>query len=403
MAFRENISIALDSIWANKLRSFLTMLGIIIGTAAVIGVVSIGQGGQSMIIQEIEGLGANLIIVFPRTFDDREGWRKPVLLRAEDIATIQRIKGLAACSPEISWLTTVRYGGESKTLSVLGVADTFRTIRNVSIEAGRFLSEHDVASSRKVVVLGSKLCDDLLGTTGRKGREAAIGRTVEIGGQGFTVVGVTGEEKPGLVTTQEVSGYSVFLPYTAVWRLTGNEDIPLLFAAAERRGYVKQVTEHIKGMLDRKYGTGRFEVQNLEAAIEAVGHVTTTMTVVVGGIAAIALLVGGIGIMNIMLVSVTERTKEIGLRKALGAARPQILGQFLTEAVVLSGCGGLVGIAVGAGLARIASWIWNLPSLVSWTSVVVGFGFSVVVGVVFGVYPASKASRMDPIEALRHE
>lgn len=403
MAFRENISIALDSIWANRLRSFLTMLGIIIGTAAVIGVVSIGQGGRSMIIQEIEGLGANLIIVFPRTFDNRQGWQKPVFLETEDIASIQRIEGLAASSPEVDWLTTVRHGGQSKTLSVLGVADTFRTIRNVSIDEGRFLSEYDVASSRRVAVVGSKVCDDLFGTSERKGRRGAVGRTVEIGGYGFTVIGVTGEEKPGLITTQEVSGYSVFLPYTTVSRLTGNEAIPVLFAAAERRGSVKQVSERIRRMLERKYGPGRFEVQNLETAIEAVGQVTTIMTVVVGGIAAIALLVGGIGIMNIMLVSVTERTKEIGLRKALGAARPQILGQFLTEAVVLSGCGGLVGVAAGAGLARIASWLWKLPSLVSWYSVLIGFGFSVAVGVVFGVYPASRASRMDPIEALRHE
>lgn len=404
MSFLENVRVALGCIWANKLRSFLTMLGIVIGVSAVIGVVSIGQGGQSMIIEEIESLGANLIIVFPKTIDDKQNYQEPVYLASEDIQDIERSLGdLAAVSPEMDWFSTVCSGAIIKSLKVLGVADTFPAIRNLAIGEGRFVSKYDVFLSKRVAVIGSELSDDLFNTSIQRGRRSAIGQKIDIGGHAFTVIGVTKDEKPGLITTDEVSGYSVLIPYTTLSRLTGNEAIPILFAAAGQRTGVKPASTAIRRMLDKRYGPGRFEVQNLDMAIEAVGQVTTVMTAVVGGIAAIALLVGGIGIMNIMLVSVTERTKEIGLRKALGATRSQILSQFLVEAIVLSGCGGIVGIGVGVALAQIVSYFGNLPSLVSWFSILVGFGFSVVIGVVFGTYPASRASRMDPIEALRHE
>ncbi len=397
MSLAESLWVALESLWANKLRSFLTTLGIIIGVGAVIAVVAIGQGGQAMVVQEIRSLGTDLVLVVSVPREDERGRMDMKYLEAADLEDIEsKVPSVLSLSPEVSFEMQVWYGSSRFSEQVTGVSDAFQVVRDIEMEDGQFLRPRDIERRARVAVLGREIASELF-----PGGDY-IGNTVYLDGLKYTVIGVMAPRKRGMFMGDEVDDRSILIPYTTLQRLTGTERIDILFVKAHP-GRAHVAAQEIEEVLEARHGEGYFELVTLEQAIEAVERVTGILTTVVAGVAAVALLVGGIGIMNIMLVSVTERTREIGLRKAIGAKRSDILWQFIIEAVVLSGTGGILGIAFGAMMVEIASMVMGLPSLVSPGAVVMAFSFSALVGIVFGVYPASKAANLDPIDALRYE
>jgi len=395
----ENLLLALEGLWANKLRSMLTMLGIIIGVAAVIVVIALGAGGQAVILGELEGLGSNLIWVFPRQDSGHGSWDRLVTMDNGDIQAIEaQARYVKAVSPQISMQSTAKTVKDTKDISATGVGKDYREIRNVNIESGRFFSEYDFKEGNRVAVIGTDVAKSLFDS------DRVVGEVFYLNGQQFTVVGVIEERKQGMgIVANDIGNDSVLIPYTAMQRMTGDYGFYLLFATAESSEVTLDAAKEIENILARRHGPNRFEVLSLEQTIDVVEEITSILTAVIAGIAGIALLVGGIGIMNIMLVSVTERTKEIGIRQAIGAKRRDLLYQFLIEALVLSLIGGLLGILVGAGLVKLLTILLELPSLISVSSILLALSFSFVVGMIFGVYPASKASKLDPIEALRYE
>lgn len=400
MSFLESFAIAFDALRANKMRSFLTMLGIIIGVGAVIAVVAIGQGGQAMVIKEIEGVGAGMVWVQPK-FDPTKtvDFTKMEMLKPEDLPVIAAVPGIKDYSPEIRANVTAKHGSESMDAGVMGVAAGYGEVRNVKVESGRFLSKMDVDGSAKVAVIGSGVSEKFYGAG--KG----VGQTVHLNGIPYTVVGVLKKDTGMMAMTGDSANgqYTVYIPYTTARRIVGTEDIMVVYVQPVDTRQTDKVVEDLKAAIDKQRGKDKFEVMSMDTIVQSVKAVTNILTSVVAGVAAIALLVGGIGIMNIMLVSVTERTREIGLRKAIGATRQDLLWQFLIEAVVVSVVGGIIGILFGGLLVFLIGKLASLPGLISVWSVALAFFFSLIVGVVFGVYPANKASRLDPIEALRYE
>ncbi|MHB9143946.1 MAG: ABC transporter permease [Symbiobacteriia bacterium] len=400
MSFIESFAIAFDALRANKMRSFLTMLGIIIGVGAVIAVVAIGQGGQAMVIKEIEGIGAGMVWVQPK-FDPSRAMdiKKIELLKPEDMKVIAQVPGIVDLSPEIRTGGTVKHGSEALDIGILGTSAGYGTVRNVKVATGRFLSRTDVEGSARVAVIGAGVSEKFFG------KVKGIGQVIHINGLPYTVIGVL-ENSTGLMAQSGDNAnarFNVYIPYTTMQRIVGTEDITVIYVKPETPARTDQVVKAMQVAMDRLHGAGKFEVMSMDTIVKSVKTVTNILTSVVAGVAAIALLVGGIGIMNIMLVSVTERTREVGLRKAIGATRQDLLWQFLIEAVVVSVVGGCIGIGFGGALVFLVSKLGHLPGLISAWSVALAFFFSLLVGVVFGVYPANKAARLDPIEALRYE
>ncbi len=397
MNLNESLRVALESIWANRMRSFLTMLGIVIGVAAVIAVVAIAQGGRSMILGEMQMLGSNLLWVYPKSLEENLNWERIEWLEAKNVRDIQaQVSEVLNLTPENSRQLTLRAGANSRSSAVIGVSHSYANVRNLEVAEGRFFTREEVDGFRRVAVVASNVPEKLLGS------EGVVGKAIYLDGIKYTIVGVLEESGGGMFADQRVNDH-VYVPYTSLNRLLGERRIDVLYVQAETPEAVERVREDLEEYLTVEFGKDRFSVQSLNELMDVMKNVTGIMTNVVAGIAAVALLVGGIGIMNIMLVSVTERTREIGIRKALGARRKDLLYQFLVEAVVLSGVGGIAGILVGGLMVTIVAKLTNLPSLISVQSVGLAFLFAASVGVLFGVYPASKAGRLDPIEALRYE
>jgi putative ABC transport system permease protein len=404
----ENFRVALAALRANKLRSILTTLGIIIGVAAVIAVVSIVQGLQFVITKELQGVGATFVMVLPKV--DQQGGPgivpRPVRLTWEDGQAIRDgVRGVKLVSPLVGGRLPVKYRDRSYTPElVFGVNEEFPEVANYTVETGRFFSRLDLVRRRKVAAIGPKVVEEL-----RLGADA-VGKEVYVGALPVRVIGIM--EPRGQSLGTDIDDL-VFVPFDTALTLFGRAagDQIQLRLQAESAEVVDQVKDEIGRLLRlrHKLPEGQpddFEVILQDEILETVGTILGGVTAVVGGVVGIALLVGGIGIMNIMLVSVTERTREIGVRKAVGAKRQDILVQFLIEAVVLSLVGGTIGLAagygIGVGVAALLPGDWP-PAHVPLWAVVLAFGFSVAVGVFFGIYPAGKASRLDPIEALRYE
>ncbi|MDO8504141.1 MAG: ABC transporter permease [bacterium] len=396
---REIITLAFKSIWRNKVRSSLTMLGIIIGVAAVILLVSIGTGLQRYIARQFDELGANTVAVLPGQVSLEGGFTEGPpnfagsKLTTEHTREIAQLGGaIEAVAASIELPASVSYKGESKYTTVAGVSEDFSKVRNLKLEDGRQISKSDVELSRKVVILGKGIADDLFGAS------EPLGREVSIGGERFQVIGLLEEIAGGI-------GFNVnnfaSIPITASQRLFGTNSVQSIAIKARSKEEVQGVIDITERYLSGKLKDDEFSVIDQGSLVGAITQILGVLTVALGGIAAISLIVGGVGIMNIMLVSVTERTREIGLRKAIGAKPNDILLQFLVESVVLSALGGVMGILLGAGGAFILSNFFVAE--VSWWSVILAFGVSSIVGVVFGVAPAIRASRLDPIEALRYE
>jgi len=401
----ENLRIALKAIRANKMRSVLTTLGIIIGVAAVIAVVSIVQGLNYMISNELQGVGATYIVVAPK--DDRNDpdmiGRDITLTYEDGLAVMSHSTALAYFNPIFKRLELLRYRDEKHRCMLLAVGAHYQEVDNHWVDEGRFFSQLDLERHAHVCLVGRKVIDEL------KLGETPIGTEIIVGNASFTIVGLM--EKKGEMFGQDRDDL-IIIPITTARDLFGNEAMKRLILEFQATSpeTIDLAKDQITVTLRKRHHLRRgikddFKVILQEEILKTTGSILGSVTKVVGAIVGIALLVGGIGIMNIMLVSVTERTREIGIRKAVGARRSDIMVQFLIEAVTLSLFGGLVGILVGWGFGILgAKAIPGFPSAhVPLWAVLLGFGFAALTGIVFGVYPAAKASSLDPIEALRYE
>jgi len=404
--FIENILLALNSIISNKMRSFLTTLGILIGVASIITVVALIQGIFASIDQQIQQLGSNIITIEPhmevRSFADYMNNRPELTL--EDADTLKRsISGITDLAPIIFQTSQIKYAGKTRNTLIYGVHPQYQDINGQYVEQGRFLTDLDIEYHRKVVVLGQEIVDSMkLGDT-------PIGESILIGNVPFKIIGIM--EKRGSFFRQSQDNFAL-IPLTSSLDLYGR--IAGHFAYIQFRvadmNQLNNVKQQCSVILRRRHKIPEnkpddFKISTQEDIVKSFSKTTNVITAIVMGIVGISLLVGGIGIMNIMLVTVTERTREIGIRKAVGATRKNILSQFLIEAVTLSFLGGAFGILLGMGLGNLAAHlIPNFPPAHTplW-AIFLGFGFSTGIGILFGVYPAGKAAGLNPIDALRHE
>lgn len=396
MELQELIRLSFQSLFANKLRSILTTLGIIIGVFAIILLVSLGTGLQGYITSQISGLGSNLIFVIP----GRQGGARTAggivankLLLSDASLLSQKLKNEAEVAPVVQQITTLRFeNATDKAVSVLGTASQYSKIVDVKLEKGSFFTPVQERSGSKVVLIGQTVITTLFNN------ENPVGKKVLIGTNKFTVIGTLGKRGSLFGVDQD---NAVIIPVTVAQHQFGLTHVNGIYISANRSDLVALVKEQARNILLRRLTEDDFTVQTQESALSTITNVTNVLTIALGGIAAISLLVGGIGVANIMLVSVTERTKEIGLRKALGAKRSDILNQFLFEAVILSLTGGIIGIILGIGASLLVAKFFY--SIVTPWSIVLAFFFSIGVGVLFGTAPAIKASKLSPIEAIRYE
>jgi putative ABC transport system permease protein len=421
MSVLESIRVALQGLAANKLRSSLTMLGIVIGVGAVIALLALGQGTQAAVTEEIQGIGSNLIFIMPGSEEGHgPGATRSVadtltLADAEAIAAPDIVPGVLAVAPEFNNSADVVYGSESVNATITGTTPDYPLVRSSSLEMGEFFTEQHSTTMARVAVLGHQTAEDLFGGSDPLGRTIKINPSTGSGQSSvhFRVIGVMEEKGGGMAGNADST---IFIPIsTAQRKLFGGRatsgtswKVSSINVSLVSEDYMNAATDEITLLLrqQHKIQPGEdddFSVMSQEDILSMAEQITSILTIFLGAIAAISLLVGGIGIMNIMLVSVTERTREIGIRKAVGAKRRDILRQFLIEAVVLSVIGGLLGILLGAGIAILVEQSGLMTTVVSADAVLLATGFSVAVGLFFGIYPSMRAARLPPIEALRYE
>ncbi len=407
MGIGQSVATALEALNANKLRSLLTMLGMIIGVGAVILVVGLGQGASASVSQRLQGLGTNLLTISPGSTGFggvRAGaGSAPTLSAADADAIANEISGLNGVSPVVDGGVQAVYNNQNWATRASGVYPIYQDIENWTIQSGTLLTDEDEASARSVVVVGQTVVDNLFGTgdTGSGNPDAAVGQTIRINNVPFQIEGVLAAKGGQLDDT-------MLVPYkTAQERLyhrTFVNDVVFQAADATQMDDIQaQVTDLLRQRHRLTKPANDFNIRNLNNIIQTAQGITQTLTLFLASIAGVSLVVGGIGIMNIMLVSVTERTREIGIRMAIGARTRDVMSQFLIEAVLLSAVGGLIGILLAVVGARVATNATGTTILISPQSIFIAFGFSAVVGIFFGFYPARKASQLDPIEALRYE
>ncbi len=392
---------------ANKSRSFLTILGIVIGIGSVIGMISIGQGAKGSIESNIEALGSNLIMVMPGFqrnigFGASSGRGSAQTLTNEDAEAISReINLVKAVAPEVSNRYQITAKGTNTNTQVIGVTVDYKDVRNIAVKEGVFISEQNVKSLAKVAVLGPTTRDDLFGENAN-----AIGQTIRIRGMEFKVIGVL-ESKGG--TGFGSQDDRIFIPLSTAQRfLIGNERISTINIQVSDKNLMAVAQEQITALLLNRHRISNpqladFTIMNQSDIISSASSITNTLTLLLGSIAGISLIVGGIGIMNMMLTTVTERTREIGLRKAIGAKQKDIRMQFLTEAITLTLIGGIFGVLLGWLISVAISKFGNISTSVSFFAIMLGCGVSALIGILFGYYPARRAAKLNPIEALRYE
>jgi putative ABC transport system permease protein len=413
MNLLRSLQTAFANLRANKLRSALTMLGIIIGVSAVIVMVSLVEGARAMVVGEFERLGSKLIIVAYQLTpeQERKTTRRLPGLTMDDVRAIRRecllIQDVSAEMPTGA-ATKAAYADRESTTSAIGVQPSYLWLRNRQLDRGRFLSEEDERNWAKVCVIGSRVRADLFPG------EDPLGKTIEVLGSTLTVVGTLA--KKGKAAGQDEDAV-ILAPITTIQkRMAGIEIVGVIFAQPRDNSQVEPAMQEIWECLMRRHQNAPgFKVDSQENILKAIGRVLSIFGLVLGGIAGLALIVGGIGVMNIMLVSVTERTREIGIRKAVGARRRDILWQFLIEAATLTAVGGSGGILIGAGVAKLIGVVsrelmpadvnngMGIPTFLPLWAILGAFAFSATIGLFFGIYPAVRASRLEPVAALRYE
>jgi len=410
MTLLEGVRVALRGLAANKLRSALTMLGIVIGVMAVVALLAIGQGARVSITSRIQSMGTNVIFVIPGQrsrggVSSTENARPLTLQDAQAIADI--VPDIAAIAPVFSRNHQVVYRDKNVNTSIVATTPQYALVRNSYPAIGVFLTDYDVRLARNVAVMGPEVAQDLFGTA-----QSALGKTIKINRISFRVVGIMeskGGSGPG--GNQDML---IFVPISTAYRYYGaratvgaSRLVSTIDISVVSEEKVDAVSDDITWLLRRRHkirnGQDDFSVLKQQDFLDLSNQVTGILTVFLGAIAGISLLVGGIGIMNIMLVSVTERTREIGIRKAVGACSRDILIQFLVEAIVISVLGGLLGIGLGVAVARLVTMIGLFKAVVSPGSIVLALGFSIAVGLFFGIWPAHRAASLNPIDALRYE
>ena len=391
----ETVKMAFKAIWGNKVRSFLTMLGVIIGVMSVTVLMAIGQGTTSSVTDSISSMGTNMISVTIQTRRFGFGMNKSsrsssakgtVILKAEDVLALKDNEYIQYVSPTVSGSLTVKAGSTNTTASIMGVYPDYANIVSTELASGRYIIDADVENRSAVCVIGPDLAEDLFGNTN------VVGNTLHVNGRMFRIVGVLDGTSSTLV-----------LPFTLAQRMLESTSITSFYVSATDATVVNAAQTAVERFLYKKYqDDSTYSIMNQEEMLAAMEETAGTLSLMLGGIAGISLLVGGIGIMNIMLVSVTERTREIGIRKAIGAKRRNTLLQFLIESVVLSGMGGLLGLLLGYGLMHLLESYMGMSVTASAGVAQLAMGFSMFVGVVFGLYPANKASKLKPIDALHY-
>lgn len=406
MNFANLFRIAFRALGNNKMRGFLTMLGIIIGVASVITMLAIGQGSKRSIRAQIEEMGSNMIMIHPGA-DRRGGVRldpsEMETLKQEDYNSIvNETRYVAACSPSVSSSGQAIYGSNNYPTTIYGINEDYMEIRRYNVAEGEMFSEDDIMNSAKVCVIGTTIVDNLF-TNG----ENPVGQVIRFGKIPFQVVGVL--ESKGYNTMGMDQDDLILAPYTTIQkRVLAITHFQSFFCSAITEEYTEQAEEEIASLLRRNHKLGAmdeddFNIRSQQELSTMMNSTSDMMTVLLACIAGISLLVGGIGIMNIMYVSVTERTREIGLRMSIGAKGRDILAQFLIEAILISVTGGIIGVLLGIGAAWIVNVVAKWPVFVEWYSVILSFAVCTVTGIFFGWYPAQKASNLDPIEAIRYE
>ena len=405
MLFTELLKMAGLSLIANKLRTILTMLGIIIGVAAVIAMVSVGMGVKKNVTDSISRLGSNMLMVMSGSSNRggvRGGAGSVQTLTYDDAKAIKnKIKDVAYVSPTVQGSYQVVYGHENWSTTVSGVIPEYAQIQSLTMQSGIFFTEHDVEVRNRVAVIGTTVATNLFGTVN------PVGKKIRVGNNPYTVIGLIASK--GQSSVGQDQDDTVLIPLTtAQERLMGITYVRMVNVQVANADKMDEVQANIEKLLRQRHrirtGTDDdFSVRNLTSLMETMSETTTMITLLLGSVAGISLIVGGIGIMNIMMVSVTERTREIGIRKAIGATFNSIMLQFLIESTMISILGGIIGIFLGIGLAKAISHFGGFTTVISSLSIIISFGFSLFVGIFFGMWPARKAAKLDPIDALRYE
>ncbi len=418
MTFTQSILEALESLNGNKMRSGLTVLGIVIGVAAVIAMLAVGNGAQASITGSISSIGTNLLFVFSGSADGPPGGpgsgrsgnndRPLTLTDAEAISDPFAAPSVELVAPAIQGNGTLTYAGENTTTTISGVTPTYATVRNMVLAEGEFINEEHILGRMSVAVIGPETATAIFGHA-----DGVVGETIRIEGQPFRVIGVTVAKGGGAFGSEDNAAYIPFT--TAQARLIKRnslDEVDVIFIQATTAEAVPLAADEVSNIIRQRHrtpiGVDDFSVFTQQDFLATFETITGVLTIFLGGIAGISLLVGGIGIMNIMLVSVTERTREIGLRKALGARKKDILLQFLTESSLLSLIGGIIGIMFGWLIAFIVGKVAtatgnNFTPIVGTDAIILSTSFSAIIGLFFGIYPASRAANLEPVEALRYE
>lgn len=402
--YKESFLMAWASLIANKMRSILTMLGIIIGVAAVIALVSIGNGVKQDIQNSISSLGSNLLMVMPgapRTPGVRPSQGSMKSLKVSDYQAISKLDGVKAASPYTANSYVSIYQSKNWTTTVSGVSSNFQDVNNWTMSEGRFISSKNVENRERVAVVGQTVVKNLFAG------DDPVGKEIRVKNIPFRVIGVLNSKGNGTMGNDQDD--VIFIPYTtAMERVEGVDYLRMVYVVASDDNGIDRLQSDIENLLRVRHSIkdtnlDDFNIQNMKSIMETMEQTTGTLTLFLGAVAAISLVVGGIGIMNIMLVSVTERTREIGIRKALGATYFVIVTQFLIEAVVISLMGGIIGIALGIGASKLIGLASGMSTVISVPTIILSFAFSMAIGLVFGIYPARKAAKLNPIDALHYE